>query len=227
MVWEIEQPEDITEIKNLGVAMRPNWKAIEEAESSLRFYAINLRDRIDPLPLDPSAISSPDAITLFCKQDDDAHQEFYLLYQNGTFIKLTEEGTVGSHSSTLRGQSLKLDTLTPSLLFNSSYMIDAHGSFDTLGAPIGTNLNITCLRNGPGDYTLSIVADVLMNDNYRVILTANKTGGDLTVGQVTSKASVVAGVPTDITIETKTLITGVFGNVLQDCSFDVMIVGGR
>ena len=225
MTFDPSQPTNTTKIRLLGQVIRPNWLAIEQATSSFRPYAINLRDRTVAPPgiPDPTAISSPDAIILFCKQDATPTQEFYLRYPNGNITKLTEAGTVGSHTTPLRGSSISLDSSTPILLHTSAYMIVAHGSFNSAGVAIGTNLNLTCTYDGTGKYIVHVAAGILANSNYRVLSTPfNSGGGNIRAVQITSKGSGVITAVTDINLNIKG-----HTNSPHDCGFEIVIMGGR
>ena len=75
MTWDPSQPTDTTKIRNLGIVIRPNWQAIEAADSSFKPVALNLDNRT-PLGVanDPTAIA--DAYLLYCKDSFGYPQAF-------------------------------------------------------------------------------------------------------------------------------------------------------
>lgn len=76
MVYDATQPANATKIRNLGVVIRPNWVAIERAESSFKPYAINLANRTPLLvPNDPAAIAN--SYIVYCKQDAAGNPQLY------------------------------------------------------------------------------------------------------------------------------------------------------
>ncbi len=97
--------------------------------------------------------------------------------------------------------------------------IRAFGVFNgTTGATIGTAMNLSCVRNSTGLYTLTITADALdpaSTTLYGVISTSNQTG--------TNPAIIMTGIPVNVT----SAIIGAraHDNTLTDpSSFTVMIL---
>jgi len=90
MPFDKTQPADSTKIRNLGVVIRPNWAAIEEADPSFEPYAINLKDRSilpGPIPVNPAAIA--DAYLLFAKKDGLGNKQLYVENSAGSVTSLT------------------------------------------------------------------------------------------------------------------------------------------
>lgn len=76
MSWDNMQPTNTTKIRNLGVVIRPNWAAIEQADPSFQPWATNLKDRTEAdLSANPPALDT--AYTLFCKQDSEGNPELF------------------------------------------------------------------------------------------------------------------------------------------------------
>lgn len=88
MVWDVSQPTDTTKIRNLGVVIRPNWQAIEQADSTFKPQAINFNNRT-PLPIsnDPTAIA--DSYILFCKDDTAGNPELFGIDENSVISQFT------------------------------------------------------------------------------------------------------------------------------------------
>lgn len=94
MPFDKTQPADSTKIRNLGVVIRPNWEAIETADSSFKPYAINLTDRSllpAPIPVNPVAIA--DVYQLYCKKDVNGNIQIYAEDKNSKIMQITNSAT--------------------------------------------------------------------------------------------------------------------------------------
>ena len=76
MAFDKTQPTDTTKIRNLGVVIRPNWVAIEEADSTFRPYALNLQNRT-PLGVSNDPASIADTYILYEKDDGSGNPELF------------------------------------------------------------------------------------------------------------------------------------------------------
>lgn len=89
MVWLITEPTDNTEIRNLGVVIRPNWVAIEEADATFLPQAINLNNRTVSGPTnDPTAIT--DAFLMYCKEDASGNPELFGRNESSQIVQFTK-----------------------------------------------------------------------------------------------------------------------------------------
>lgn len=88
MAFDNTQPTDTTKIRNLGTVIRPNFVAIEQADSSFEPYAINLIDRTAAaiVPTNPASIAT--SYSLYSRQDSSA-TELFGIGPAGTAIQLT------------------------------------------------------------------------------------------------------------------------------------------
>ena len=88
MVWDITQPTDTTKIRNLGIVIRPNWQAIQEADSTFKPQALNLNNRT-PLAVanDPTPIAN--AYIPYCKDDSAGNPELFGIDENGVISQFT------------------------------------------------------------------------------------------------------------------------------------------
>lgn len=89
MTFDPTQPTDTTKIRNLGIVIRPNWQAIENANSSFKPVALNFNNRT-PLAVsnDPTAIAN--AYLLYCKDDVGGDPELFGINQNSDVVQLTD-----------------------------------------------------------------------------------------------------------------------------------------
>jgi len=88
MAWLITEPQDTTKIRDLGTVIRPNWVAIDQAESTFTPIAFNFANRTpDPAPNDPAAIA--DAYILYCKDDSGGDPELFGIDESSNIIQFT------------------------------------------------------------------------------------------------------------------------------------------
>lgn len=97
MVWDPSQPEDTTKIRNLGIVIRPNWQAIEQAEASFLPIAINLNNRNilppnnDPTPID-DANNLRQPYIIYSKEDGNGNPELYGRDPSGVISQFSQRG---------------------------------------------------------------------------------------------------------------------------------------
>jgi hypothetical protein len=88
MAWVKTLPGNTEKIRNLGVVIRPNWEAIEEADLTFKPHALNYNNRT-PLGVanDPAAIA--DTHILYCKDDGSANPEMFSIDDTSVISQLT------------------------------------------------------------------------------------------------------------------------------------------
>ena len=157
MAYDPTQPTDSTKIRNLGTVIRPNWQAIEDADSSFKPVGINLDNRT-PLvvPNDPVAIS--ETVIPYCKDDVAGDPQLFVIDQSSNVTQLTGIGS-----------------------------IKAWATFNGSTGAVADGYNIASVtRNSTGNYTVAFTTN-LASANYAVIGTgqmnaAFTTGGILGYG---------------------------------------------
>lgn len=118
MAFDKSQPEDTTKIRNLGVVIRPNWVAIEEADSSFKPYAINLISRnTTGASNDPSTIASTSI--LFCKNDTAGNPELHHRGAAGNIIQMSYGGRMGGPETDLTMNKFRFGTSAVNYSVNS------------------------------------------------------------------------------------------------------------
>lgn len=107
MAFDSTQPTNTTKIRNLGVVIRPNWVAIQEADSSFLPYAVNLVDRTNASisPEDPATIAksgityskqdSNGDTQVFCINSTDAGGSQIYQLSGNRYTETTNSGTAG------------------------------------------------------------------------------------------------------------------------------------
>ena len=244
MVWNATKPSNTEKIRNLGVVIRPNWKAIEQASDSdadadkLKLWAINLYDRNNGAVTGadtPARID--DAGQVYCRTDDHATDAYNELFfedsrDSANEVQLTRDDRIGIIGQGVNASNLQFDEPIAPVTVQASYginqMIIAQGRFDITGLLLsGVNMSssaVLATRNpGNGKYLFEVDADILLNTNYLVIGTAGDDGNTNQRSlQVRAKGTPVAGTKTTIEIR---LRFGVSAGIPGP--FDIIIVGGR
>lgn len=88
MSWDNMEPANTTKIRNLGMVIRPNWEAIEQADPSFQPWATNLTDRTAAnISANPTALDT--AYTLFCKQDLEGNPELFGINSKSAVMQFT------------------------------------------------------------------------------------------------------------------------------------------
>lgn len=90
MAWDRDEPRDTTKIRDLGTVLRPNFQAIDSADSTFKPIALNLSDRdTDPLAgsSDPTAIA--DTYIIYCKQDSGGDPELFGIDASSNVLQFT------------------------------------------------------------------------------------------------------------------------------------------
>lgn len=88
MVYDATEPKNTTKIRNLGVVIRPNFEAIEIADSSFKPYATNFANRTPlAVPNDPAAIVN--SYILYNKEDSHGKQQLYAIDSASKITQLT------------------------------------------------------------------------------------------------------------------------------------------
>jgi hypothetical protein len=88
MAYDITQPTDTAKIRDLGVVIRPNWQAIQEADSTFLPKAINFNNRTVSGPTnDPAAITN--AFIMYSKEDALGNAELFGINESSQIIQFT------------------------------------------------------------------------------------------------------------------------------------------
>jgi len=88
MAWNKAKPTNSEKIRELGEVIRPNWDAIESADSSFKPEALNLADRTAlGIANNPTALA--DSVIMYSKQDASGNPQAYVIDPSSTITKLT------------------------------------------------------------------------------------------------------------------------------------------
>ena len=168
MALDASQPTNTVKIRDISADIRPNWVAIQNADSSFQPQAINFTDRtIASLPVNPTAISG--AYITFCKTDTLGNSELFGINANSEVIQFTQGiptfNTTQSSVFLPGGLMLKTGkssfsalTLTAAITFTTAFPNECLGIIASLidnpiGACIQSSYNVSgfsVARNSTG-----------------------------------------------------------------------------
>lgn len=152
MAFDNTQPTNTTKIRNLGVVIRPNWVAIETADSTFKPQALNFKDRtVAGLPVNPTALS--DTFISFCKESAAGNSEFWGIDESSRVIQFSEVGRIGGPSQSFHLNTFRFDSRVQDYSINN--VVHAYGRFSSNGATIVAN-NCSIVRNSTGRYTVTL-----------------------------------------------------------------------
>jgi len=152
MAWDATQPTDTTKIRNLGVVIRPNWVAIETADTTFRPQAVNFKDRtVAGLPVNPTALA--DAFITFCKTDTAGNSELFGIDENSNVIQYSYGGRMGGPATNLTLVNFMFGSTATT--YTRSNIIIAYGRFNSGGGTIVAN-NCSIARIGTGQYRVTL-----------------------------------------------------------------------
>jgi len=160
MAWDKTQPKNTTKIRNLGEVIRPNWDAIETADSTFIPEAMNLADRDVAVPgtVNPTAIA--DTIILYSKQDASSKPQLYTIDPDSVITKLTG----GSLTAALPGKLVLPNGLTFIWGFGTASTTMTTKAFDLSGFAT----NCYHISGNCSGGTVSIGFDLVDKTNYKV-----------------------------------------------------------
>lgn len=234
MVWNKARPTDQERIHDLGSAIRPNWKAIEEASDNdtdaqkLKLWAVNLIDRSDATvtgATTPTRIE--DTGQIYCRNDGTENELFFQDSQNPSLkIQMSQSGKLGATTQVVGASNLQFDVnSTLQVNYGINQMIIASCTVSATGTLVGTSTNIASVArtSNPGVYEVRILADVLLNANYRIMSQCfNLTSDSKRTTTITTKPTPVVSTNTIVQV----VITGT-SNTKHNEQFDFIVIGGR
>ncbi len=231
MVWNKARPTDQERIHDLGSAIRPNWKAIEEASDSdtiaqkLKLWAVNLLDRSVGAVTGPNTpIRIDDTGQIYCLNDGSKNELFFQDSQNPSKdTQITQDGNLGSSTTNATFQDITIGT--GSFANDQNNFVWAHGVVVAAGGSViqGQGLGTATITTASSFtfYRITLTRTPA-NANYHVFVTCFDLGGSsnrLRVGSLKSSSRT----------------TGQFDVLIQrtgdstwrtDVNFQVMVMGG-
>lgn len=171
MAWDTLQPTNTTKIRNLGVVIRPNWAAIQTADSTFTPDAFNFKNRTPSVvPIDPAAIAT--AYIAYCKESAAGFPELYGIDASSNIVQLTEQGRMGGPNTNITINNINFGTDTTNYTRNN--IVYAYGRFTSAGGTVvANNCSIARISTGLYEVTLNPVAN---NTNYVPVANAFDEG---------------------------------------------------
>lgn len=159
MAWDKSQPQNTTKIRNLGEVIRPNWDAIETADSTFIPQALNLADRdAAGLASDPTALA--DTIIAYSKQDASSKPQLFMIDPDSVVTQLTG----GSLTAATPGKLVLPNGLTFIWGFGTASTTMTTKSFDLSGFAN----NCFHISGNCSGGTVSIGFDLVSKTQYKV-----------------------------------------------------------
>lgn len=215
MTFSTAKPADTQKIRLGPQDIRDNFTAIVNGDSSFTPATINL----DKQGSAPTALSDV-GIVFASEIGSGSYTELYFKNENDSLVQLTQDDTLGSETTDIYAQSIRLDTDSSAVTFGVNNMIVASATVASDGT-LTNGLNVaSSSKTATGRYTVNVTADVLLNANYRVIATCNTDGRQI---NVETKPTPVGATVTAVTLATRLSSTGNYG----DSGFDIIVIGGR
>lgn len=175
MAWDVTQPTNTTKIRNLGVVIRPNWQAIETADSTFQPEALNLTDRDTAgLAANPTAIAT--AYIPYCKQDSSGNPELFGIDASSNVIQYSEAGRIGGPTQNFKLLNFRFGSSTVD--YDRNNIVSSWIKWTESGGVLTTvsSFRMTVSRTSEGVYSFTLT-DTRANANY--IVTGNAdTGGN-------------------------------------------------
>lgn len=191
MAFDAAEPQDTTKIRNLGVVIRPNWVAINEADSSFRPYALNLQNRT-PLGVsnDPSNIA--DTSIIYVKDDGAGNPELYAEDGSANIIQMTEAGRLGGPSTNVKMNNFRFGSSTTD--YSRNNIIGAYVRWNSAGTAL-TSFGCSIAKISTGVYRVTL-DEARTSTNYVPVASVENEGN-----QRTAKISIQSTTQFQIRIE--------------------------
>jgi hypothetical protein len=153
MAWDSTLPQDTVKVRNLSLQIRPNFAALQTADSTCRLNANNLQNRTTPgvAPVDPVTLGT-NGYVLYSKEGTAGKPELYGIDADSNVIEYSSQGKIGSLTMGFKMVNLTMAPYTPVLTAN--HFVLAYGSFSSGG---GTIVAKNCTISGSaGTYTVTL-----------------------------------------------------------------------
>ncbi len=179
MAWNKALPTDAEKIRNLGIVIRPNWEAIEEGDdvgvgSMLQMRSVQLDNRTG-LAANNDPITNAGTHYVYSKDDGGGVQEGFMKDSAGNVIQMTNDGGIGSASTTIHFNDLTNDDGTTT--YDEKNLV-AYWATVTAGGSISAQSGgLSVSKTGNSTYRVTF-STAQLNANYAVNVTANHNPGN-------------------------------------------------
>lgn len=175
MAWDKTLPSNTTKIRQYPTVLTANFAAVEEGDSSLQNWKINLiqRNAIPSAPpVTPAKIAN--VVQVYAKQSIFSRSELFVTddHSPANTIQLTQDGKIGAQGQDIRANNYfyGADTLGRGLWAAPTAMgrISASGTVQT------GSQGIASVTLAGSVFTVNFVGGRLTNTNYMVFITPER-----------------------------------------------------
>jgi hypothetical protein len=184
MAFNKAEPQDTTKIRNLGVVIRPNWVAIEEADSSFRPYALNLQNRT-PLVVANNPATIAGTSIGYVKNDSAGNPEAYLKDGSGNIVQMTVGGRIGGPTTNYTINTFRFKATT--FDYGRNNITNAMLSWNAAGTGL-TLFDATIVKVSTGFYRVTMTT-ARATANYWPMVTLQGTGTEVRVPKINIESS--------------------------------------
>lgn len=222
MTFSTLKPADTQKIRLGPQDIRDNFTAISTGDTSFTQDIANLAVQ----GADPAALAA--AGRLYTKVGSGPDPDLYYRDASGLITPITEEGNLGSQTTSLYVNAISYDGGALTLTQNN--FIIAHGKFDSSGV-LQYGLNMVTSGTpyvSTGLFNIDVNADILINSSYIVIGNVVYSSSTNSSVRALMPRLMPAPVPATVTtIQVEVRKDGTPGRTNDFDSFFVAIIGGR
>lgn len=175
MAWDKTLPANATKIRNYPAVLTANFTALEEADSSLQQWKINLiqRNAIPSAPpVTPAKITN--VIQVYAKQSIFSRSELFVTDDHSTpnTIQLTQDGKIGAQGQDVRANNYfyGADTLGRGSWASPTIV----GRISASGTVQAGSQGIASVTLSGSVFTVNFSASRITNTNYMVLVTPER-----------------------------------------------------
>lgn len=197
MAFDPSNIQNSTKIRNAPSNLQSNWLAIRGEDGTYDPYVINVQDRTPLVPgtvsaVDPSALSSPNAMRMYCKQDADGNQQLYVIDPSSQITQLTGQNTnLPGGGYPLNGETSLVGGLLLKWARTPNMAADSTVAFEWAGT--GSNqLNLTAFPNNVFNIQITMIIVSGTSGRPGQIAAYDKNGFSVRNGNATRQFFVLA-----------------------------------
>ena len=172
MTWDKTLPSNTTKIRQYPTVLTANFAAVEEGDSTLQQWKINLiqRNAIPSAPpVTPAKIAN--VVQVYAKQSIFSRSELFVTDDHSPVntIQLTQDGKIGAQGQDIRANNYfyGADTIGRGLWSSPTIV----GRIDESGAVLTGSQGIASVSIASNVFTVNFTASRITNTNYMVLVT--------------------------------------------------------
>lgn len=176
MAFDKTLPSNSTKIRNYPSVLTDNFSAIQQGDDSFQSWQVNFVDR-DTVPGAPPPTQDPtrndDTMIVFSKNDASGESELFVMDDRNpaNIIQFTENGSLGSYSTTVKLDSFSFDS---NFTYNEDNIVKAWAKCASGGTFTKNRGFDSISKGGTGIFTLTLSANVVTDADFCVVATVDK-----------------------------------------------------